>query len=123
MLLRPSEIHTCYAAPSSESSLANTLYSQPLYLVKVDDGVRPCSSLLVKMPVGSDACHRGRKLVATRGGRSGAGQTPIGWNGEVGGGRGWCKKAELATALIQEKRAGETATKTLNVVRLFTSIF
>ena len=32
--------------------------SKPMYLLK-DDGVRPCRCLLAKIPVLSDACHRG----------------------------------------------------------------
>jgi hypothetical protein len=43
----------------SASGLADT--SEPMYLLKVDDGVRPYRCLLVKIPVLSDACHRGQK--------------------------------------------------------------
>jgi hypothetical protein len=41
------------------SGLADT--SEPMYLLKVDDGVGPYRCLLVKIPVLSDACHRGQK--------------------------------------------------------------
>ena len=43
----------------SASGLADT--SEPMYLLKADDGVRPCRCLLIKIPVLSDARHRGQK--------------------------------------------------------------
>jgi len=41
----------------SASGLADT--SEPMYQLKVDDGVRLYRCLLIKIPVLSDACYRG----------------------------------------------------------------